>query len=122
MTAYRCDARISLRTSRAGREVFLVDVAGDPVSTDADLLGRALVGSPASGRWRCRDVQRVQVADAFFELTLDELVDGSRSDDAVVVRSPSHLAGIRSLSEQDDSPAARDREMRRLRAALCGRT
>lgn len=116
----RCDARISRRTSRAGHEVFVVDVPGEPAVSAAELLGRVLVGGSASKETRCRVAQRVQVDDAFFELTVDELVDESRSDDAVVVRSSSHLAGIRSLPEPDDSRDAREDELRRLRRELCG--
>jgi hypothetical protein len=117
----RRDPRISRRTTRAGYEVFVIDVSWRPTATTADTLGQALTGA-RSTRPRCRAAQRVHVDDALFELTLDELVDESRPDDAVVLQSRSRLAGIRALPAVDDSPEARDREVLRLRNALCGHT
>lgn len=117
----RRDPRISRRASSAGHEVFVVDVPGPPAAATVEVLDRALVGAGASDS-RCRLAQRVQVDDAFFELTVDELVDDSRPDDALVVSSRSQLAGIRTLPETADSMAAGDREESRLRTVLCGQT
>lgn len=118
----RCDPRVSRRTSCAGHEVFVVDVPWKPAVATAETLGRVLVGAFASSQPRCRAAQRVHVDDALFELTVDELVAESRSDDAVVVHSSFRLAGIRSLPAVVDASGTRDRELLRLREALCGQT